>query len=289
LDLAIRQFYNPLPPLSIKEKLSHLHLVQTFSDRESLGKRPFNKDLRDFKTTLASLMNKITSTSPHKLLGLQAHGQMQFLIFITGVFADNASHTYVAEAFFFEASREDPAKRTARRKLDVWGYDISSKELEICKQTLPAMIERCRTWPHKPDCEYSSPAADLTQFCSCGKGIVNPAFEAQPEWAVFSGEVVRGAISLVFPAPFIEDTRQATLTMLTKACAKAQGAGTEGAKVRGAGAKVQAVGTEGACCAHCKAVGKLKKCAKCSNAFYCNKECQRADWKRHKKDCRAGS
>jgi hypothetical protein len=31
----------------------------------------------------------------------------------------------------------------------------------------------------------------------------------------------------------------------------------------------------------------LLKCGKCKAAFYCNRECQMADWKRHKKECRS--
>jgi splicing suppressor protein 51 len=42
-------------------------------------------------------------------------------------------------------------------------------------------------------------------------------------------------------------------------------------------------------CAKCqKAAGPanpLKRCAKCREASYCNRECQKADWKNHKKDC----
>ena len=29
----------------------------------------------------------------------------------------------------------------------------------------------------------------------------------------------------------------------------------------------------------------FKKCAKCQNAWYCSKKCQKADWKTHKKKC----
>ena len=31
--------------------------------------------------------------------------------------------------------------------------------------------------------------------------------------------------------------------------------------------------------------GKGKKCTKCKSVYYCNKECQGNDWKRHKKEC----
>jgi hypothetical protein len=43
-------------------------------------------------------------------------------------------------------------------------------------------------------------------------------------------------------------------------------------------------------CNVCNNCGKLlkdnpKKCAKCRRAFYCDKECQKADWNAHKKEC----
>ena len=39
-------------------------------------------------------------------------------------------------------------------------------------------------------------------------------------------------------------------------------------------------------CTHCHKSGeKLMFCAKCKNAMYCDRECQRIDWEKHKKDC----
>jgi len=33
-------------------------------------------------------------------------------------------------------------------------------------------------------------------------------------------------------------------------------------------------------------VGRLKKCTVCQKTYYCSRECQKSDWKRHKKICR---
>lgn len=41
-----------------------------------------------------------------------------------------------------------------------------------------------------------------------------------------------------------------------------------------------------ASCSHCRNENQtLKKCAICKEASYCGVECQRADWKEHKKTC----
>ncbi len=39
-------------------------------------------------------------------------------------------------------------------------------------------------------------------------------------------------------------------------------------------------------CAHCKEEKKkMKKCARCQVVYYCSRECQKKDWKNHKKCC----
>ena len=39
------------------------------------------------------------------------------------------------------------------------------------------------------------------------------------------------------------------------------------------------------CCLHAGAA-TMQYCGRCRNAAYCNAECQRGDWERHKVDCR---
>ncbi len=64
-----------------------------------------------------------------------------------------------------------------------------------------------------------------------------------------------------------------------------------GGSSRGPREEVTKAGGEGggqAACAGCRleAEGKLSRCCKCKGVAYCSRECQLADWKQHKKDCR---
>ena len=42
-------------------------------------------------------------------------------------------------------------------------------------------------------------------------------------------------------------------------------------------------------CGHCNKVGAPSLCSKCTKVAYCDKECQKEDWKAHKKICRDAS
>ncbi len=42
---------------------------------------------------------------------------------------------------------------------------------------------------------------------------------------------------------------------------------------------------QGSCTTCKKASSELKRCAKCSTTLYCSRDCQKADWKTHKKVC----
>ena len=43
---------------------------------------------------------------------------------------------------------------------------------------------------------------------------------------------------------------------------------------------------EGQACAKCGKSHSTMICSACRNVVYCSQDCQREDWKRHKKDCR---
>jgi hypothetical protein len=254
-----------LPLLKDTERTDLMvHTAQMLSDRETtvgtVGVRG-SKNLVDFKNALGLMLRDIT-TPPHtpKVMGITHRGELQYLFFMTDVFMDDASHTIVAEAFFFQLTLEHRAKHAAmpsKSKLDVKTYEVSSKQLQMWKQYVPAMAERCRSWQHKSDCEYTSPEAKLTKLCSCGKGLTSARFNAQTEWIEFAPEVVRCAISPIFPAPFIESARRAILETIKRSLLEAN--------------ESESVEPEAESCNHCKAQGELKKCAKCSSAFYCNK------------------
>src|SRR5437762_12377573 len=127
---------------------------------------------------------------------------------------DCSSHSIVADAYCCEVTPEHRASRArlpANQRLDVKGFEQSEDELKIWKTAMPAMIERCRDWKHKETCEYSKIPKEEGWMCSCGKGKVTPEFLEIESWAEFAPDVVRFALSPLFPAPFIEQTRQHSL------------------------------------------------------------------------------
>jgi hypothetical protein len=58
------------------------------------------------------------------------------------------------------------------------------------------------------------------------------------------------------------------------------------------GTRVVIIGAENSVeqCSYCAKINNIKKqklkvCGKCGQVKYCNKECQRSDWKKHKLEC----
>jgi MYND finger len=155
---------------------------------------------------------------------------------------------------------------------------VSKEELGLWKAMIPAMIERCRTSEH----------GDI-------KGVVNSRFKARTEWAAFAPHVVRCALSPLFPAPFIHETKMQTLTLPSQlpdddddfivetGADEETGVNDE----TGANGEMLRVRTEARACRVCGKDGSLKKCGRCESVFYCSIECQRQDWNRHKTECRA--
>jgi hypothetical protein len=153
-------------------------------------------------------------------------------------------------------------------------------ELQLWKEALPAWSERCRTWSHKPDCEYVS-AGQIplsTKFgervlCSCGEGALPTDFMPNfPGWKDLAKYAVRVAVSPSFSSALIDNPLDQSAFGPPKD-APARVREMEDCFVCGKGA--QPDGSE------------LMNCSRCHKAKYCSRDCQRTDWKKHKGVCRA--
>jgi MYND finger len=153
---------------------------------------------------------------------------------------------------------------------------VSEDEMRVWKQTLPAFVERCRTWSHKSNCEYLakrrvplSTEKGERSLCSCAEGTLPKGVVTDvPKWNTVAKYAVRVAISPSCSAAMFEG-------------------GDDGSKLDGS---LRNNNTNA-----CRACGKEKKvdgsgllsCARCQRVKYCSRECQRADWKEHKGVCGA--
>jgi hypothetical protein len=180
---------------------------------------------------------------------------------------------------------------------------VNSAGLEQWKHALPALAERCRTWTHKPTCEYvkAGKAPHTTGYacqflCSCGMGVFPSGFiTGLPEWRRLSKFAVRVAISPCYESPTGKSVAVATAGPSNTASRTTIGKNPTPDEIE----RVAEIGksklgkaslTEGHCVG-CGAVenkngGDLLQCVRCKHAKYCSEECQRKDWKKwHKTIC----
>lgn len=200
-------------------------------------------------------------------------GGVQVLIFISSLRMDLANHTVVLDAavlpLTYHVVPRISSFLAALSELRICHIKVNSEELTLWKQALPALVERCRTWEHQGDCEYlpeSSIPLSVENgqrvVCSCGNGRLPPDFIlGVPQWSTVSKYFVRAAVSPCFQTPFSEPLFDFATLHGCRACGKV---------------KTNKGGT-------------LLSCARCHKAKYCSTDCQRADWKSHKRHCRAPS
>ncbi|KAK3898956.1 hypothetical protein C8A05DRAFT_18536 [Staphylotrichum tortipilum] len=166
------------------------------------------------------------------------------------------------------------------RELECCVLDVDDAELEAWKRALPAMVERCRTWQHKEGCEYVTAGRVPISLehgepvlCQCGVGAgLEDGFVSIPGWETASKHATRAAISLLFASPLVEE-------------------GISPAKARIAADELMGRRLPRRKCVNCGGFQdvdgvKLRRCAKCLMVEYCSAECQKADWKKHRAECK---
>ncbi|KAK6361446.1 hypothetical protein TWF730_005174 [Orbilia blumenaviensis] len=215
-------------------------------------------------------------------LGNGAESGAYMLIYIEDIRLDLSGQSIVADCAIFPFEETAPAGfLLAMSKLKHTPIKTSALEMRAWLQMSVSMVERCRTWVHKPDCEYfqmgriplCAPALDIgtSPICSCGKGIFPQTFHKDLDIKYFLPYATRAAIGPVYPSLYSTDPLNL------------------GEIVDGIGANMLRAVAPAPVVKQCSLCGKeeggqkLKKCPVCTSAEYCSKDCQKKDWKAHKK------
>lgn len=239
------------------------------------------KDPRiNFKDSLFSLFMHSSGLQGRKtsIFGLNNpdDGGFHILIFVSCLRLDLANHTVVLDAVILPLHTSLVLKLRpfleTLHKSGMCNVTVDSSELRLWKETLPAWIERCRQWDHRPSCEYQAKSqiplsvdSGHNPICTCGKASLpsHIVFDL-PAWHLAAEHAVRAAISPSFCVESVEQSFERN----------------EGLDLGGDELKC------GFCAKGGKGDGKgLLKCGRCKKVWYCSKECQRKHWKVHKGVC----
>ncbi|KAI0015317.1 MYND finger family protein [Xylariomycetidae sp. FL0641] len=210
-------------------------------------------------------------------------GGVHMMIFIKSIRLDGAAASIVADAAVLPLTIDLVKSQRMQWFLSgitgtVCTTKVDDAELALWKRTIPALVERCRTWSHGPRCEYKKPGATIPlsvepaeQFlCSCGQGKLPKDFRF-PEIEGFDdavGYMTRIALSPPYSAPFVEDILPQMPTDISSAL--------KSLSLRKCGNCGKNEGATGV---------SLKKCSRCQSVEYCSTACQKQDWSQHRKRC----
>ena len=253
---------------------------------------------------------------------LEGGGPMLF--FSTGLYLDHNANTVIAEAYVVPMTTTqtlDPRFYPLMMKLAPTISTVVHQEVYMLwKRLLPSMAERCRDWEHTSTCEFSNGIPDTidpdrSPLCSCGIGKVGKNF-SQGVWKDAASFVTRIVISPLFAIPYLEISKAGPLCRANKDKEKEKE--KSNAKSRSANngrtekshsqpsmnhsdpapsTAPTAAASPPASTApdpmpppisyKCNDCGKqgAKQCGACGAAFYCSRECQVRDWKKHKVVC----
>lgn len=175
---------------------------------------------------------------------------------------------------------------------------VDSEQMRLWKGLLPSLVEQCRVgeaWRHGEGRDYHCHRLNSNRgdgataigmlvdidaretVCGCGKDVFPEEWEIadMPLRDVAKKYCVRAVILPLFAKVLVGEVgleEGFNLKMGDDVAGKDGGSGSGGG-CRGCGSEKAEGG------------GELKACAKCMKVKYCGRTCQRADWKRHKKEC----
>ncbi|KAL1747689.1 hypothetical protein HDZ31DRAFT_31395 [Schizophyllum fasciatum] len=259
-------------------------LTFTFSDRQLALQRSKDKsdtfvNLKSSISVLASFASGMADGNPCRFFALRARSSSSAhtYVLVNAFRLDLASHSILLDVCVLPARKEVASEIMPALQVLMGLHGgmrdilMTDAERDEWKRMLPACVERCRTWEHRPNCAYREQGIPrtLAQFanpiCECGQGRDVPESEIIRQCRSMAHLLVRAAIGLAFPVPYLEDV---------------------GVTVQKAMQTMER-GVEGSACGVCGKGGnaKLLVCARCKRMKYCSKACQTEDWKTHKRLC----
>jgi MYND finger len=275
---SANRFAEVLPMLNLSRSNSRDWLDKHSSSMLSARERQLIKagkpeNITSFKITLQQIFTHVMDTANRVIeIRVSRESRASMFFFFTGMFLDDNTHGVVAEAYVLITTPDSELLNltTVVGKKSIV-FVVGEPGVSQLKKVLPAVVERARNYDHKSDCAYLSNKAPLSveheesPICSCGNGKVSKEILDVKEWTPLTVAMTRCAISPIFTAPFVEDTR------------------VFGERKKRPKNVNQTNNDEG----KCPVCGKegTKRCGQCMKISYCSRECQRKDWKNHKKNC----
>ena len=200
-----------------------IHASVAFSDQERQLRKNDSKDvLLNLKDNLLSLMVTFAGVQNVKtnVFGIySSQGGVDTLLFVNHLRLDTSANSIVADVCILPMTEEliltQPviqnylAKITKEKIMGaIHTADVTG---EAWKQLLPVAVERCRSWSHMNNCEYSTEGrVPLTlshsqvPICGCGRGLALGSFSEVKVWRGLEAFVTRAAIGLLFPSSFLD-------------------------------------------------------------------------------------
>jgi hypothetical protein len=199
------------------------------------------------------------------------------VVFLSSIRFDLSSATIVGDAVI--VMMEPSVMTLVARCLHGTAFATTSVDADerlLWYQALPVFAERCRQWKHLPTCEYLQRGhiplfseQGKSPMCSCGKGKNLGAFPENSRWKPLVPHATRIALTPIFPVTYLEDVTEQVMREIMSD-------------------NVTPTIPPSNRCENCGIARdtRLLKCAACQSVLYCSKECQLADWKRHKGMCK---
>lgn len=222
-----------LPITSVRNDDIRLTIMDLYTNREfpelekrARGEHVIHSSRVLFKLAISWVFSMVTQGNASRydgsgliaLKGPDENTAAQILMYVSAIRIDADAGALVLDAAIITMTKKVSRANKVKKALRAFEWNdrntISFGVIDFCllKENLPAMVERCRTWAHKPSCEYLQGKCPLSmkaydQFlCSCGNGKFPLNYDKVARSAVAPLLVhgVRVAISRAYPVALTE-------------------------------------------------------------------------------------